>query len=357
MKHYFLSICFLFIAMSVISDDTKKPNETKLLTWFSEASLDAKTKRKFEAKFKIKLGDLWKNEKPEILIKTLDADECIQQVSDIVQLKGDESEVVLDVWGLKEFKTYRLCIRTKTKVEYFKQTYLKNEKEPIKEPMDLEDGQPNVTFFKAIEPKPVGKSVSDCKLTGIVLNAGSAQAKMIRVKGTILDALSNKIKDLDFLLEQDKKPVILDGGDKFKIDRIEGGMKGFAGGSFSISWDPGAVVEKEIPVDNAASKAGESVFEYGKVEGDVQITKIVTKVINKTDLSLTVTIYNGLDKAMFNPVITIKLVNEKGELIQPITTEFEGELASKEPFEFTFEHKNAPPFSGIVQSIKYGTKK
>lgn len=348
MKFYFLLIILILNTVFVGAEDSK------ILSWTSASGLDPKTKRKFAAKFKIKLGDLWKDEKPELLIKTLDGDDCIMQLSDIVPFANEETEIELVVPGLVEFKSFRLCIRTKHKIEYFRQTWLKKEKEPVKEELVLGEGVANVVFFKKIEALSVGKSVSDCKLTGSVMNTGAAQAKMIRIKATITNALSEKIKEFEFLLEQDKKPVILDGGDKFKIDRVEGGCKGFAGGKFGITWEGGK--DAEIHVDSGIVNTGESVFEYGKTEGDVQITKIVAKVINKNDLSLNITIYNGLSKAMFNPVITIKLTNEKGELIQPITLEFEGELAGKETAEIPFEHKNAPPFNGIQQSIKYSTK-
>jgi len=348
MKFNILLLILMISTVWVCAEDSK------ILSWTSASGLDSKVKRKFSAKFKIKLGDMWKDEKPELLIKTLDEDDCIMQVSDVVAYTDEATEIELAVPWLVEFKSYRLCIRTKHKIEYFRQTWVKKEKEPIKEELVLGEGVANVVFFKKIEANSVGKSVSDCKLTGSVINTGAAQAKMIRIKATITNALSEKIKEFEFLLEQDKKPVILDGGDKFKIDRIEGGCKGFAGGRFGITWEGGK--DKEIQVDSGIVTSGESVFEYGKTEGDVQITKIVAKVINRNDLSLNITIYNGLGKTMFNPVITIKLTNDKGEVIQPITLEFEGELASKETAEIPFEHKNAPPFNGIQQSIKYSTK-
>ena len=348
MKHYLLLICLIIYSSHIQAEDTK------ILSWFSQSALDSKTKRKFEAKFKIKLGDIWKNEKPEILIKTLDTEECIMQVSDIVALNNAECDVELVVGGLKDFKEFRLCLRTKTKIEYFRQTWAKREKEPIKEVNSLKDGEPEVVFFKKIEASPVGKSVSECKLLGMVMNIGMSQAKMIRIKATISNALGAKIKDFEFLLEQDKKPLFLDGGDKFKIDRIENDLKGFAGGKFGITWESNN--DKDLKTEGALVGTAENIFEYGKIEGDVQITKIITKVVNKTDLSLKVTIYNGMAKPMLNPVITIKLMNDKGELIQPITLEFEGELGSKETAEIRFRHKSALPFSGIIQSIKYATK-
>lgn len=327
--------------------------DSKILSWVSQSAIDNKVKRRFEAKFKIKLGDKWKAEKPEVLIKTLDDNECILQTSNVVQLKDGENEVDLIVPFLVDFKSFRLCLRTKYNVENYRQTWLKREKEPVIEDGALEAGA-NVVFFKKIEANSVGKSVTDCKLTGIVMNVGSSQAKMIRIKSTIKDALGNKIKGFEFLLEKEKSPVVLDGGDKFAIDRIESGVKGFAGGSFEITFEGGR--DKEIQVDNGMVSVGESVFEYGKSETDVSITKVVAKFINQTDLSLKITIYNGLKTAMMNPTITIKLVNDKGEVIQPITLDFDGELGSKETAEIPFEHKNAPPFSGIVQSIKYKTK-
>lgn len=345
---------FIYSVILIFSFALLQAEETVLLSWSSKSAIDVKTKRKFEAKFRIKLGDMWKDEKPEILIKTLDVDECIIQISNIVSLKDLVNEVELEILALKDFKDYRLCLRSKNKIEYFRQTFAKREKDPEKEILTLDESMPNVVFFKKMEANPVGKSVSDCKLTGIVMNVGAMPAKMVRVNATILNALSEKIKEFDILLEQDKKPIILDGGDKFKIDRIEGGCKGFAGGKFGITWD--GFKNKEVHVDSGVVGTDDSVFEFPKKEGEVSITKIVAKVINRSDLSLTVTIYNGLKKSMLNPVITIKLMNDKGELIQPITLEMEGELGSELTEPFTFEHKNAPPFSGIEQSIKYSTK-
>jgi len=96
--------------------------DSKLLSWSSASGLDSKVKRKFSAKFKIKLGDMWKDEKPELLIKTLDEDDCIMQVSDVVAYTDEATEIELAVPWLVEFKSYRLCIRTKHKIEYFRQT-------------------------------------------------------------------------------------------------------------------------------------------------------------------------------------------------------------------------------------------
>lgn len=348
MKYIFLLICCFFISIAVCAEDTK------IVSWFSQSAIDVKTKRKFEAKFKIKLGDMWKNDKPEILIKTLDSDECILQISNIVPLANMENDVELLVLGLKDFKDYRLCLRTKNKIEYFRQTFAKRDKEPAREEINLEDGTPNVVFYKKMEAGQVGKSVSECKLTGIVMNIGASQAKMVKVKATISDGLGEKIKDFEFLLEQDKKPIIMDGGDKFKIERIEGGVKGWAGGTFGLTWDGGN--DKEVHVDSGIVGAKESVFEFGKTEGDVSVTKIVVKTVNTNELNGKITIFNSMKKPILNPVVTVKLLNDKGELIQPIILDFEGELAGNEEFEFPFVHKNAPPFNGIGQSIKYSTK-
>jgi len=344
----FFSLCFLLNFISAAEVEV-----SILKKWKARSTLDIKTKRKFVVKGTIELGSLWIDKNPEILIKTLDRNDNIIQISDIYKVTEDTTSFKVTVLGLKKFNSYRLCIRTEKQVEYFRQSYKDKEKMPKLEPLKLKK---NDSYVKM---KGKGKAVQakkdkDCRLVGSIINKGSHRAKGIKIKASVLNGMGEKIKSIDIeLKDKEGNPIELDGGDVFSFDQLVENVPAFAGAGFSLEWGGAA---KEILVDNGQVSLKESIFEFDNDKKSAQITKIIANMENKNDLKLKISLYNGLDESIFNPIIIIKLTNEKGDLIQPITLSFKGELSSKQNHEIPYLHKKAPAFSGIEQSLKYSIK-